>query len=66
MSSLKEVVTVVMALTMTNTLVLLVADERRGTVNLRNLPIQATAFSILLVLRSSLLPWEHETLGCGR
>jgi hypothetical protein len=49
-SSLKEVVTVVMGLTMTNTLVLLVTDNYTGTVDLRHLPARTTAFSVLLIL----------------
>ena len=50
-SSVKEIVTVIMALTMTNTLVLLLTGGHyAGTRNLGDLPIQETIFSGLLIL----------------
>jgi hypothetical protein len=48
-SSVKEVVTVVMGLTLTNSLVLLVTDNYTGTVDLRDLPFRTSLFSALLI-----------------
>ncbi len=51
MSSVKEIVTVIMALTMTNTLVLLLTGGHySGAKNLGDLPAEATIFSGLLIL----------------